>query len=121
MGGRRNEKPRALVIEASRGRRFGGSPLLAQPEALDQRAIALDVAALQVIELAAALAHEPQQPAARMEILDVRLEMLREHVDALGEQRDLDLGGSGVALRALVLPENARLVCGGDGHWQMSP
>src|SRR6188508_2527149 len=51
-----------------------------------------------------------------MEILDVRLEMLGQHVDALGEERHLDLGGSGVGLGALVLRNDARLVSGSNCH-----
>src|SRR5207244_4122414 len=74
----------ASAFESVAGQRSRcGRSLLAQAEALDERAVRLDLAALQVIELAAALAHHPQQAAARMEILDVRLEMLGEHVDAL--------------------------------------
>ena len=38
-----------------------------------------------------------------MEVLDVRLEMLGEAVDALGEERDLPLGRTGVLAGALVL------------------
>src|SRR5262249_17223810 len=96
-------------------------PLLAQAEALDERAVRLDVAALEVVQEAAALADELQQPAARMEILDVRLEMVGEHVDALGEERHLDLGRSGVVLGALVLGNVARRVCGGCAHGKNSP
>src|SRR5260221_1677018 len=71
---------------------YGRASLLAQAEAVDQRAVGLDVLALEVVEQAAALAHHGEQPAARMEILDVRLEMLGEHVDPLGEERDLHFG-----------------------------
>jgi hypothetical protein len=38
-----------------------------------------------------------------MEVLDVRLEVLGEAVDALGQERDLHLGRAGVLSRALVL------------------
>src|SRR5258708_3155308 len=81
----KRKTPRALDAEASRGRLRGEWALLAQAEALDERAVGLDVAALEVIELAATLAHHPQESAARMKILDVRLEMTGQHVDAFGE------------------------------------
>jgi hypothetical protein len=51
-----------------------------------------------------------------MEILDVLLEMLGEHVDARGKERDLNFGRACVALGALVLLDDLRAVCGGDGH-----
>src|SRR5258706_6026470 len=100
---------------------YGRASLLAQAEALDQRAVGLDVLALEVVEQAAALAHHGEQPAARMEILDVRLEMLGEHVDPLGEERDLNFGRTRVALGALVMGNDARLVCCGHGHLNKSP
>src|SRR3954470_23727554 len=75
----KTKTPRALDA-ASRGP-VPVASLLAQAETLDERAVGLDVAALQVVELAASLADELQQSAARVEVLDVRLEMLGEHVD----------------------------------------
>ncbi len=51
-----------------------------------------------------------------MVVLDVVLEMIGEPVDAGGEERDLDFGRTGVALGALVLRDDLRLVGGGDGH-----
>src|SRR5690349_3636268 len=59
----------AGACRASRGSVGGEWSLLAQAEALDQRAIGLDPGALQVIEQAAPLAHELEQPPARVEIL----------------------------------------------------
>ena len=38
-------------------------------------------------------------------ILGVRAQVLGELVDALGEQRDLDLGGTGVAIGPAVLAD----------------
>src|SRR5258708_17082566 len=116
--GPKRKSPAGALQEATRGPDRCEWSLLPQAEALDQRAVTVDVAALQVCEEAAAIAHHGQQTPARMEILDVRFEMLGEHVDALGEERNLDLGGTGVALRALVLRDDARLVCGGHGHGQ---
>src|SRR5262245_19456970 len=77
--------------------------LLAEVEPLDEAAVLVRVLIAQVIEQLAPLAHQLEQPAPRVEILDVRLEMLGEAVDALGEERDLHLGRAGVGSRALVL------------------
>src|SRR6185312_15621953 len=68
-GGNPESKNPASAGERPRGSRRPALSLLPQAEALDERAVALDVAALQVIEQAAALAHHLQQPAARVEIL----------------------------------------------------
>ena len=77
--------------------------LLAQPETVDQLTILVGVRSLQIIEQLAPAAHHAQQAAPRMMILDVRLEMLGEVRDARRQQRDLDLGRSGIALGALVI------------------
>src|SRR5688572_15749037 len=119
--GPKETKSPARSVRRRRGAGSGVGSLLAQAEALDQRAIGLDVLALQVVEQAAAPAHHGEQAAAGMEILDVRLEVLGKHVDALGEERDLDLGRTRVGLRALVIGDDARLVCGGDSHGFNSP
>src|SRR4029077_20850940 len=73
----KRKTPRALA-RSTRGSCSSGASLLAQAEALDERAVGLDVAALEVIEEAAARAHHLEQAAARMEILDVRLEVVGE-------------------------------------------
>src|SRR5512146_2308669 len=115
MGRAENEKPRKRVA-AFAGLADPAVSLLAQAEALDERAVRLDVAALEVVEKAAALAHHLEEPAARMEILDVRLEMFGEHVDPLGEERDLDLGRARVPVLSRVRGNDSRLVCSGYGH-----
>src|SRR5262249_36917635 len=56
----------------------------------------LEVAALEVVEKAATSADEHQQAAAGVVVFAVRSQMLGEHVDPLGEQRDLNLGPAGV-------------------------
>src|SRR5204862_50398 len=65
---------------------------------LDERAVAFDALALQVVEHAATLTDELEQTTARMVVLEVRLEVLGEVGDPLGEEGDLDLGGSGVGI-----------------------
>lgn len=49
-----------------------------------------------VVEQPAALTYELEQSAARVVILLVIAQVLGEVVDAIGQKRDLDLGGSGV-------------------------
>src|SRR5262245_7582273 len=84
-------------------KRHGPRVLFAEAQPLDEVAVLVRVLALQVIEQLAALAHQLEEPAARMEVFDMRLEMLGEAIDALGEQRDLHLGRAGVLAGALVL------------------
>src|SRR5580700_11195057 len=75
-----------------------GRCLLAEAELLDEGAVALEVAAAQVVEEAAAAADQHQQTAARVVILGLLAQVLGQMVDALGQQRDLDLGGAHVLL-----------------------
>ncbi len=70
--------------------------LAADAEALDQRLVALFVAAFDIVEKLATLRNKLQQAAARMIILHVRLEMLCEIGDALGEDGDLNFRRAGV-------------------------
>src|ERR1700691_6517314 len=74
----------------------------AQPQAVDQRLVALGVDALQVIERRTPLADHDQQAAAGMEVLSMGRQMLGELLDAFAQNRDLDFGRSGVALFARV-------------------
>src|SRR6478752_10500073 len=88
---------------------IAGSVLAAEAELGDQGAVALEVGALEVTEQAAALADQHQQAAARVVVLAVLTQVLGELVDALGEQRDLDLGGSGVGAVAAELGDDLGL------------
>ena len=76
----------APIGKASGGNRLEASPCrayLRRPELVDQRAVAVGVARLQVVEQLAPARHHAQQPAARVVILDVGLEVVGETVDAL--------------------------------------
>src|SRR6187402_2487399 len=90
--------------------------LLTQTQLLDQTVVALDVLLLEVREQAAALVDHHQQAAARMVILVVALEVLGQVADALGEDRDLDFGGTGVALGLGVAGNDFLLLLGGNRH-----
>ena len=78
--------------------------LLTKSELGDQVGVALLVLRFEIIEQAAALVDHHQQAAARMVVLRVGLEMLGQVADALGEDRDLDFGRTGVALCAAMCP-----------------
>src|SRR5450631_2373639 len=94
----------------------GRELLLAQPQLVDQYAIAVGIARLQIVEQLAPPRHHPQQTAPRVMVLDVALEMIVEAVDARGQQRDLNLGRPGVAGSALMLGDDFRLVLNRDCH-----
>src|SRR5512132_2224239 len=92
------------------------APLLAQPELLDQRPIAVGIARLEIIEKLAPPRDHAKQAATRMVILHVRLEVIVQTVDARGQQRYLHLGRAGIALRSLVFGDDLRLFGNRDGH-----
>src|SRR5205823_792746 len=66
-------------------------PVLLSPDAQlrDQRSITLDVVAAQVVQQTTPLADQEQEASARVMVLLVRLQVLRELLDALREDRDL--------------------------------
>src|SRR6478752_5886240 len=90
--------------------------LLAQAQLFDQTAVAVRVARLQVVEQFAPARDHAQQSTARMMILDVRLEMIAEAVDARRQKRDLHLGGTGVALGPLMVGDDLGLLLNRDCH-----
>src|SRR5437899_2433826 len=94
------EMPTAVApsAEKSSARCRGRRRSLAQAELLDQRSVPLEVGALEVCEKAPAATYEHQQAAARVVIFALLAQVLCEVVDALGQQRDLDLRGARVRL-----------------------
>ena len=85
-------------------RRVAG--LLAEFELLDQRAVPFEVARLQVVEEAAALADHLEEAAPAVVVLLVGLEVIGEGRDARREERYLDLGGTGIAIVLGVLGDD---------------
>src|SRR5436190_16710930 len=81
----------------------GNETLLAQVELLDHLPVALDFLVLEVVQEFPAPSHELQQPAARRVVFLVDLEVLREHLDSLSEESNLNFGGAGVFVVELVL------------------
>src|SRR4051794_3387379 len=90
--------------------------LAPQPELADQRAVALEVVLLEIVEEPAAPADEHQQAAARMMVVLVLAQVLGEMVDAVREQRDLHLRGAGVVLVAPEARDDVALFLCGHRH-----
>src|SRR2546429_671469 len=74
-----------------------------------------------VVEKRAARRHELQKAATRMVILHVGLEMPGEVVDAFRQDRDLNLGGAGVAGLGGIRLDDFRFALGGNRHRQTLP
>ena len=92
----------------------GGSA--AQAEALDQRPVARDVDLRQVLQQPPAAADHEQQATTRVVVVLVLLEVLGQVADPLGQQRDLRLGRTGVALVDPVGVQDGLLLCGVECH-----
>src|SRR5262245_7072739 len=92
------------------------SSLAPEAELLDQRAVGLEVLALEVVQEPAAPAHELEQAAARVVVLRVRAEMLGELVDPLRQQRNLHLRRPRVGVVLAVLADDVVLGFLGEGH-----
>src|SRR3954463_1301719 len=98
---------------AAPSRRRTGPRLLSDVEALDEVRVPLRVLALEVIEQSPAFTDQHQQSAARVVIFCVGLEVLGQVVDAFAENRDLNLGGAGIAVvRAVAANELGLAVFG---------
>src|SRR6266511_3604804 len=80
-----------------------------QAELLNEGAIALEVALLQVLQEPPAAADELEQAAARVVVLRVRPQVLGQLVDASRQQRDLHFRRAGVALGVAVLADDLQL------------
>ena len=83
--------------------------LLTQVQLLDDRAVTLDIDLLQVAQQVASVTNHLQHAAAAVMVLVVSLEVLGQGVDAMGKDRDLYLGRTGVALVGGVLRNDSLL------------
>ena len=83
--------------------------LLAQVQLLNDGAVALNVDLLQVAKKISSVADHLQHAAAAVVVLVVRLEVLGKSVDAMGKDRDLNLGRAGVTLMGSELGNNGLL------------
>jgi hypothetical protein len=71
---------------------------VAQLELLGDRLITRQVGVMEIIQQSATLADHFEQTTAGTAILDVFLQMIGQVIDALGQQSDLHVSGSSVAL-----------------------
>jgi hypothetical protein len=82
---------------------------VAQLQFLGDSLVTAQIGLLQVFEQTAALADHHEQPAARAVVLLVALQMFGEMVDALGQQRNLNIGRTRVLAVDLKLVNRLRL------------
>ena len=95
----------ATVADGSAG--FYNQAGLAQVESQRFKGILSDIA--EKVNQGSSLADQLQETTARVMVLRVGLEVLREVVDALAEKRDLNFRGPGVAVVGLVIADDAAL------------
>src|SRR5947209_6563299 len=103
----RTPLPRTGAHRRSVGSAGGG--LAAQPQPLDERAVALHVFVFQVAEQPTTTTDELEKATLGVEVVLVGLHVLGEVVDAAGQQCDLDLGRSGVTGAGAVLVDDLLL------------
>ena len=72
--------------------------LLTDIQFCDNRAVAIDILFHQIIQQASSLTDHLQKTSSGMEVLFVDLQMLGQVVDPFGQDRDLNLGRTGVGL-----------------------
>lgn len=82
----------------------------------DELTVLVDVVLLDVGEKTTTLTDEHEQAAAGVEVLLVRLHVLGELADALGQDSDLDLGVTGVLCVLAELSGELGLALLGDRH-----
>src|ERR1700722_8164772 len=88
----------------------------ANTEPFDQLFVTPFVRAPQIVENLPALRHELQQPAARVVVLDMGLEVIRQIVDALRKKRNLYFWRTRITRLHGVRVNNLRLTCGRNRH-----
>jgi hypothetical protein len=93
-----------------RGARSGRATSAPQTEAFDDGLVLLWGARLEIVEELAPLVDHLEQSTTRGVITLVRGEVIAQPVDALREQGDLNLGGSGVLRAATMLRDDAALL-----------
>ena len=90
--------------------------VVADTEFLDEGAVLLDVALLDVLQEVTTLTDEMAQATAGGMVLLVGLEVLGELGDAVGQDGNLNLGRSGVVLVLAKLLDELGLLLLADGH-----
>src|SRR5689334_23248357 len=100
----------------TRGRIPARNKSAANAEFVDQVLVTLLIGAPQIVEQGAALADKLEQPATRMIVLHVRLEVLGQIVDALGEDGDLHFRRASVSGLLGVLLDDFSLAAACNRH-----
>jgi hypothetical protein len=77
--------------------------LVPEAQVLNDLPVAVDIRALHVVEQAATLSDHFEEPTATVVILFVGTEVIRQIIDAVREERDLNASRSTVGLMRLVL------------------
>src|SRR3990170_6681480 len=90
--------------------------LFSQAKLAYELTVLVSILALQIVEQLAPMADKGEQTAPRMVILDVGLEVTGEAVDARRQQRHLHFRRSGVALGALMVRDDLRLLRNRNWH-----
>ena len=88
---------------------YGFRPSPPEPKLGDDRPVAFDVRALQVIQQAPALPDQLEQATSRIVIVGVRFQVVGEVIDPFAEDGDLDFRRSGVRLVQAIGFDDARL------------
>src|SRR5256885_13422418 len=91
-------------------------PSTADAELVDDDPVSLRSPDPEVLQKASPLADQHQQSATRMMILRVLLEVVGQAVDALGQERDLHLGRTGVAVVGAELLDQTFLLVDSKRH-----
>src|SRR5271167_4895746 len=104
------------ILVATARRLCPSRALFAQTQLLDQDAVAVAVARLQIIEQLAPAGNHAQQPTPGVMVLDVYFEVIIEAVDARSQKRDLYLRGAGVTLDPLMVGDDLGLLLNRNCH-----
>jgi hypothetical protein len=90
--------------------------LLAYTETSDDFLVSLVVLATEIVEKTAALAYHLEQSLTGVVVLGVDLEVIRQILDASGQNRDLDLGRPGVRVVDSIVLDQLVLVISRERH-----
>ena len=99
------------TVDCRQGDRRGESDLLAQAELLNGGEVGVAVRSLEVAKQSVATADHRKETSTRRVIVSMIREVRLQGLDAIGQNRDLDLGGTGIAFMTSVLSLEFGLAC----------
>lgn len=109
--------PHMRTAQPISGRADGSSELLSQIQLCDDGTVTLDVHLLEVAQEVTAVTDHLQKTPTAVVILHVGSQVLGQGVDAVGQDRDLNLGGACVTLVDGILLDDCLLFCCGHGNF----